>query len=159
MRRLLKVIWPWKSRPETRRRAAGRAGEHAAARFLRRHGYKILKRNFRPQQGGEIDIVCRKGRTLVFCEVKSRRSEQFGRPFEAVDREKTELMWRGARQWLRRLGNPNIRFRFDIIEVLQDDNLRPREIRHLPDEGDPRDRFSYSPQKPDPTEKRNRRRR
>jgi putative endonuclease len=55
-----------------------------ARRFLRSHGYKILYRNFRACGGGEIDIVCRGGDTLVFVEVKTRSDEDFGRPIEAV---------------------------------------------------------------------------
>ena len=65
-----------------------RAGEKLACQFLRRSGYKILYRNFRGRTGGEIDVVCRDGDTLVFVEVKTRTREDFGRPFEAVDRDK-----------------------------------------------------------------------
>src|SRR6266446_6198986 len=66
----------------------GARGEELAARYLRRHGFKILYRNFRGRQGGEIDLVCRDRDTLVFVEVKTRTSEDFGRPLEAVNRPK-----------------------------------------------------------------------
>jgi len=103
----------------------GARGEKLASRFLRKKGYKILYRNFRDRRGGEIDIVCRDGDTLVFVEVKTRRGEEFGRPIEAVDRQKQLRVSKGGLAWLRLLDNPDIAFRFDVVEVL------------LPDEGDP----------------------
>jgi putative endonuclease len=110
--------------PEHLRRGA--RGEKLAARFLRSRGYKILYRNFKDRHGGEIDIVCRDGDTLVFVEVKTRRSEEFGRPIEAVDRQKQLRVSKGGLAWLRLLDNPDVTFRFDVIEVL------------LPEEGEPR---------------------
>ena len=101
-------------------------GEKLACRFLRNHGYKILYRNFRDPTGGEIDIVCRDGNTLVFVEVKTRGGEEFGRPIEAVNRQKQLRVSKGGLAWLRLLDNPDLDFRFDVVEVL------------LPDEGDPR---------------------
>jgi putative endonuclease len=109
--------------PEHLRRGA--RGEKLACRFLRSHSYKILYRNFRARGGGEIDIVCRDADTLVFVEVKTRRDENFGRPIEAVDRQKQMRVSKGGLAWLRLLDNPDIVFRFDVVEVL------------LPDEGDP----------------------
>ena len=110
--------------PEHLRRGA--RGEKLACRFLRSRGYKILYRNFRDRTGGEIDIVCRDGDTLVFVEVKTRADEDFGRPVDAVDRQKQLRVSKGGLAWLRLLDNPDIVFRFDVVEVL------------LPDEGDPR---------------------
>jgi len=96
-----------------------------AARFLRTHGYKVLCRNFKDRRGGEIDIVCRDGDTLVFVEVKTRGDEAFGRPIEAVDRQKQLRVSKGGLAWLRLLDNPDIVFRFDVVEIL------------LPEEGEP----------------------
>ena len=96
----------------------GAMGEKLACRFLRRQGYKILYRNFRGRTGGEIDIVCRDGDTLVFVEVKTSSSEDFGRPFEAVHRDQQKRISRGALAWLRMLDNPDILFRFDVVEVV-----------------------------------------
>src|SRR5438132_12088484 len=111
------------SQPQHLRRGA--RGEKLASRFLRRQGYKILYRNFKDRRGGEIDIVCRDGDTLVFVEVKTRGTEEFGRPVEAVDRQKQMRVSKGGLAWLRLLDNPDIVFRFDVVEVL------------LPEEGDP----------------------
>jgi putative endonuclease len=95
----------------------GARGEKLAARHLRRCGFKILYRNFRGRQGGEIDLVCRDRDTLVFVEVKTRTREDFGRPLEAVGQKKQRRISLGALAWLRLLGNPDILFRFDIVEV------------------------------------------
>jgi len=104
----------------------GREGEKLAARHLRRNGYKILYRNFRGHGAGEIDIVCRHGETLVFVEVKTRGSEDFGPPFDAVDKKKRRRIVRGAMAWLRMLDMPDITFRFDVVEVIAGN---PPEIR------------------------------
>ena len=96
----------------------GRRGEKLAAQHLRRQGFKILYRNFRGRTGGEIDLVCRDRDTLVFVEVKTRTREDFGRPLEAVNRKKEHRISMGALAWLRLLGNPDIFFRFDVVEVL-----------------------------------------
>ncbi len=110
--------------------ALGRQGEALAAAHLKKHGYKILYRNFRAPHGGEVDIVCRDiaHGELVFIEVKTRSSEDFGRPLDAVDHRKRRLILRGAMTWLRMLDMPDITFRFDVMEVLM---TGPREIRHI----------------------------
>ena len=102
------------------RHALGREGERLAQRHLRRHGYKILYRNFRAPHGGEVDLVCRDRScdSLVFVEVKTRRSTDFGTPAEAVDLEKQKLIARGAIAWLRMLGNPEVNYRFDIVAIV-----------------------------------------
>ena len=104
----------------------GALGEKLACRFLRRNGYKLLYRNFKGRSGGEIDIVCRDNDTLVFVEVKTRTREDFGRPFSAVDRQKQKRISRGGLAWLRRLDNPDILFRFDVVEVIVSDDAKPR---------------------------------
>jgi putative endonuclease len=115
------LVW---SRPPHLQRGA--RGERLACRHLRRNGYKVLYRNFRGRTGGEIDIVCRDRDTLVFVEVKTRAREDFGRPIAAVDRRKQKRIARGGLAWLRMLDNPDILFRFDIVEVLLLENKRPR---------------------------------
>lgn len=106
--------------------ALGKWGEEEASRHLKLIGWKILRRNFRAPGGGEVDLVCRDHDTLVFAEVKTRRSEELGRPLAAVDRKKQQLIRRGALYWLRLLEMPDITFRFDVVEVLATD---PVEIR------------------------------
>ncbi len=93
----------------------------------------MLRRNFRARGGGEVDIVCRDKpeNTLVFIEVKTRSSTEFGRPADAVKKDKRELITRGALAWLRLLDNPDILFRFDIVEIVVAGG-RP-EITHIRD--------------------------
>jgi putative endonuclease len=121
--KLLRQWRSWRSGSEAHRNPAhelGRWGEEIAARHLRRNGCKILRRNYRAKRGGEVDIVCRdKTRNeLVFVEVKTRTSDRYGHPVDAVDREKQRLITRGAISWLRLLDNPDVPFRFDVVEVL-----------------------------------------
>jgi putative endonuclease len=116
----------WTSLSKSDHLRRGARGEKLACRFLKHRGYKILFRNFRGRSGGEIDIVCRDNDTLVFVEVKTRASEDFGRPFEAVNREKRKRISRGALAWLRMLDNPDILFRFDVVEVVIADDAKPR---------------------------------
>lgn len=122
----------WFSRPspEAPHLVLGRAGEQMAAEYLKRHRHKILFRNFRPPHGGEVDLVCRDKscNQLVFVEVKTRSSEEFGRPLAAVDRKKRRLLIRGAMAWLRLLDMPDLSFRFDVVEVVM---THPPEIRHI----------------------------
>lgn len=123
-------LWRRRNSGEASHIALGKRGEALAARFLRRKGYRILYTNFRAPHGGEVDIVCRDKRhsELVFVEVKTRSSEAFGAPAEAVDQKKRRLIIRGAMQWLRMLDMPGITYRFDIVEVLIGP---PLEIRHI----------------------------
>ena len=104
----------------------GARGERLACRHLRRNGYRVLFRNFRGRTGGEIDLVCRDHDTLVFVEVKTRTRPDFGRPMAAVDRRKQKRIARGGLAWLRMLDNPDILFRFDVVEVLLLENAKPR---------------------------------
>ena len=73
----------------------GPRGERAAEKYLRRDGYRIVARNFRAA-GAEIDIVAMDGETLVFVEVKTRRSREAGAPEEAVDERKQKQIRRAA---------------------------------------------------------------
>ena len=121
--------------------ALGRRGERLAARFLKHHGYKIIYRNYRGPRGGEIDIVCRERatNTLVFVEVKTRSRIDYGNPADAVNKEKQRLIIRGALSWLRLLDNPDVLFRFDIVEVVIQKECRKPEMNlirgafHLPE--------------------------
>ena len=117
--------------PRTR---LGREGEQIAARHLARHGYRILRRNFRARHGGEVDLVCRdvtEG-VLVFVEVKTRTSEEHGSPAQAVNPAKQRLIVRGALEWMRLLDRPETPCRFDVVEVIVRPGQTP-EIRVIRD--------------------------
>jgi putative endonuclease len=105
-------------------------GERAARRQLRAAGLKFLTANFRSPRG-EIDLVFRDRDCLVFVEVKTRSSEDWTRPAAAVNLRKRRLLSRAALDYLRRIKQPPIKIRFDIVEVLLEDGV-VREVRHLP---------------------------
>jgi putative endonuclease len=124
------LLRPWRKRPEQHlpdHLLFGQWGEQVAADYLRRHRFRILYRNFKPSGGGEVDLVCRDKPedTLVFVEVKTRATEERGRPADAVDYDKQRQVAKGAMAWLRLLNFPDIRFRFDIVEVLATDRSHP----------------------------------
>lgn len=108
----------------------GKVGEQAARKFCQKAGLKFLTANFRSERG-EIDLVFRDAECLVFIEVKTRSSEDWTRPAAAVDARKRRLLSQAALDYLRRLKNPEVAIRFDIVEVLLADGA-VREIRHLP---------------------------
>jgi len=110
---------------------AGRWGEQEAARHLKRKGYRILGERVRVGRKDEVDLIVRDGSVLVFVEVKTRGSERFGRPWDAVDREKRRTLSRAAVTYLKQRGFPQICFRFDVVEVIGDPDRGPDEIRHI----------------------------
>ncbi|MBI98474.1 MAG: YraN family protein [Verrucomicrobiales bacterium] len=117
-------------RPEAEHLRRGRLGERAAKRHLRRAGLKFLTGNFKTRRG-EIDLIFRDEGCLVFVEVKTRSSEEWSRPAAAVDAAKKRRLSKVAMEYVRLLKDRQVKFRFDIVEVLWGDG-RPREIRHLP---------------------------
>lgn len=99
----------------------GRDGEDLAVQFLRRKGYHIVERNFKFGRG-EIDIIARDGKTLVFVEVKSRRSGRFGPPEEAVGRRKQRQLARLALAYIQRERlYLRVDCRFDVVAVSYED--------------------------------------
>jgi putative endonuclease len=97
----------------------GRRGEEAAARYLTAAGYRILDRNWRCSEG-ELDIVARDGGELVICEVKTRTTETYGTPFEAVGRAKLTRLRRLAHAWLAAHGTGRMPFRIDVLGLVRD---------------------------------------
>ena len=94
----------------------GNYGERVAAAFVRRHGYRVLTRNFKTERG-EIDLVCRDGNVLVFVEVRARSSDPFGRPAESIDTRKVEALRAAAEDYLHLLKRDDITWRIDMVEV------------------------------------------
>jgi putative endonuclease len=124
----IKALFGGKTQPEHLRRGA--LGERAAKKHLQKLGLKFLTANFRSERG-EIDLIFRDGDCLVFVEVKTRSSEEWTRPAAAVDARKKRLLSQTALDYLRLLKNPQVKIRFDIVEVLLRDG-EVREVRHLP---------------------------
>ncbi len=107
------------------RRVLGLRGEARAERFLRKKGFKILERNFRCPLG-EIDIVAMDGKTLVFVEVKTRSTNRFGTPAEAVDARKRARLRRLALYYIKGHYRTEPPIRFDIIGISPEG-----EVEHL----------------------------
>lgn len=97
-------------------RDLGNWGEEQAVEFLRKKGYEILCRNFYSYQG-EIDIIAKCDRELIFFEVKTRRNISYGMPIEAVNYYKRKHLCATAEYYLYKNRIENIPIRFDIIEV------------------------------------------
>ncbi|MDO5301238.1 MAG: YraN family protein [Tissierellia bacterium] len=110
-------------------KSLGKRGEDLAATFLENLGYRILQRNYRTRRG-EVDIVALDRFTLVFVEVKSRRSSTYGRALEAVDEHKQRQIYQTAEAFLHEHqgeGYYDLNVRFDVVEVY---GTEPPEIYH-----------------------------
>jgi putative endonuclease len=123
----IKSLFAKSKKPEHLRR--GELGERAAKQHLQKIGLKFLTANFRSDRG-EIDLIFRDADCLVFVEVKTRSSEDWTRPAAAVNARKKRLLSQTALDYLRLLKNPEVKFRFDIVEVLLTDG-EVRQVRHL----------------------------
>jgi putative endonuclease len=111
------------SGPSSHRRALGTEAEERAADWYEGHGYEVLDRNWRRREG-EIDLIVRQGRTVVFCEVKTRTSNRFGTGAESVLEAKQRRIRRLAARWLAELtpaaGRDRVEVRFDVVSITAD---------------------------------------
>jgi len=99
--------------------ALGRRGEDIAQRFLQRAGIVIVDRNYRMSSGGgEVDLVGWEGDTLVFVEVKSRKTDEFGAPDRAIGPQKESSLIRTAREYARHAEVRWEKVRFDVVNVV-----------------------------------------
>ena len=111
--------------------ALGRRGEDIAHRFLQRAGIVIVDRNYRMSSGaGEVDLVGWEGNTLVFVEVKSRQTEEYGTPDRAIGLQKQSSLIRTAREYARHAEVPWEQVRFDVVNVVFS---TPPTVNHLRD--------------------------
>jgi putative endonuclease len=97
--------------------ALGRDGEQQAEAWYVANGYDVLDRNWRCRDG-ELDLVLRKNRTIVFCEVKTRTTTQFGTPAEAITRQKRQKLRHLAAAWLEDSPVRPRQIRFDVAAIL-----------------------------------------
>jgi putative endonuclease len=103
----------------------GRSAEKMAERWLQKKGYRILERNVR-LGGGELDLIAQHHDTVVFIEVKGRRTEQFGGAPYAIDNRKKRQIIKLASWYLSRHGLSNQFCRFDVILVTGTDQESPK---------------------------------
>jgi len=127
------VSWPARFRDRFARRlpkkSLGVRGEEAAASFLKHRGYHILARSL-DSPLGELDIVAVDGRTVVFVEVKTRRSDDAGRPEDAIDLRKEQRMTQAALAYLKSNRLLNYSARFDVVAIMWPDGARKPTIEH-----------------------------
>ncbi|MFZ3073009.1 MAG: YraN family protein, partial [Thermodesulfobacteriota bacterium] len=110
----------------------GKSGEDEATRLLEKKGYKILERNYRTRYF-EVDIIAKDGQTVVFVEVKKRRSARYGSAKEAIGQRKMKRLVMAAKDYMskRREGlerGLNVRFDVVAIETHRDSNERVEHV-------------------------------
>lgn len=113
------------------RRTVGQKGEDAACRFLKRHGYRVIERNY-SCGFGEIDVIVRNDDTLVFVEVKTLSNDAAADPEIHVNRAKQRQIEKAARAWLHTYGEPELTYRFDVVSIVLPPGGEPR-IKHIID--------------------------
>lgn len=120
-------LLPWRKK-ETGMGAdcrTGPFGEKVAETYLKKEGYRILEKNYRTRFG-EIDIIAEDGDDIVFVEVKTRKSDRYGSPFEAIDVRKQKKMSIVAMSYLGSCHLQDRPARFDVVAVLLSAGTRPQ---------------------------------
>ncbi|GMV54122.1 MAG: YraN family protein [Chlorobi bacterium] len=112
-------------------RQIGKKAEEIAEEFLLNRGYALLDRNYTFKKYGEIDLVMKDGQTIVFVEVRHRRSLQYGTPEASIGYQKKQKLRRTAEGYLLTHGLRNVMCRFDVIAI--DLVAGTPVLRHLPD--------------------------
>lgn len=126
--------WFWKKKvaeEEPAHLRTGAWGERLAARHLKKKGYRILGRRVRVGRRDELDLIARHKEVLVFVEVKTRASVDFGRPVTAVNRSKQAALSRAAMRYMRKLKRKPDYFRFDVVEVVGTEDSEEAQINHI----------------------------
>ena len=118
----------------------GARGEREAERYLLRKGYLIVGRSYSDKYG-ELDLIAVYGRTLVFVEVKTRRSDIAGEPAEAVDEQKQRKLTTTAKRYLKWNNLIEYPSRFDVIAITWPDDRKPPGIVHYKDAFEAADRY------------------
>ena len=123
-------LWP-SLKIEPAHLKSGRWGEKQAVKFLRSNHWKIIGERVRVGKHDELDIIGEYEGVLVFVEVKTRKNENCGRPFSAVNKEKRKRLSRAAVTYLKKKKLKPDYIRFDVIEVIGESNSGNPEIRHI----------------------------
>ena len=111
-------------------RSLGYQGEELAERRLKKQGYVIVAKRLRGRFG-EIDLIAIDGKTVVFVEVKTRRSQRTGHPTDIIDRPKIQRMTRFALSYLKRHGLTEYPARFDVIAITWPREQRQPDVEHF----------------------------
>ncbi|MEI6520311.1 MAG: YraN family protein [bacterium] len=121
--------WPWQ-KVELTRAEIGALGERHAARMLRAKGYRLVEANARVTNG-EIDLICSRGDTLIFVEVRTRTSDAFITPGESVNESKQKRVTRAARRYLKMKKIDETPIQYDVVEVIATKYGKIVDIRHI----------------------------
>ena len=108
----------------------GKKGESVAVRYLKKLGYKMVERNYR-SKAGEIDIIAREKKTLVFVEVKTRSNDRFGYPEAAVTPKKRAHLLDAAQAFMQTLPDTEYDWRIDVIAIRKQGSSKLAEIVHF----------------------------
>lgn len=109
----------------------GRIGEKIAADYLKKSGYTIIETNWHYSKNAEIDIIAEQKDTIVFVEVKTRTTLNFGHPFEAIDRKKIQKVRTAIYGYLNKSQRKYKSFRFDGIAVIGLENPKIEHLKNL----------------------------
>lgn len=118
-------------RPEPSHLQSGKWGEKQAVYYLKSNRYRIRGERIRVGRHDELDIIAEQNDIMVFVEVKTRRNEQYGRPFSAVNKDKRKRLSRAVLTYLKKKKLTPDYIRFDVIEVIGEPGGDPPEIRHI----------------------------
>ncbi|QTA79751.1 UPF0102 [Desulfonema limicola] len=103
----------------------GQTGEALSCYLLEQNGYIILEKNFKTKMG-EIDIIARDKNTIVFIEVKARRTGNFGNPKYAVNWKKKKKISMAALYYLKTTNQSNAKARFDVVSIISEPSKKPQ---------------------------------
>jgi putative endonuclease len=113
------------AKPLNQKAALGSRGERLAGIYLEKKGYRIIERNFRGRYG-EVDIIARQGKVLVFVEVKTRSANAIATPKEAVDFRKAARIIKASQEYLLKKGCiEDTSIRFDVIGIILSEGAKP----------------------------------
>ena len=99
-------------------KSIGKQGEEIACKYLEKLGWKILEKNYRYSRFSEIDIIAKDGNDIVFVEVKTRTSTINGHPFEAINYNKIQNIFKAGLAYLKSTKERHNKYRIDVISIL-----------------------------------------
>ncbi len=109
----------------------GNYGEDIACKYLENQGWKILDRNYHYSKFCEIDIIAKDKNEIVFVEVKTRSTTNFGHPFEAINSKKIENILKAGLAYLKNTQENYQKYRIDIISILGIENPQIEHLKNI----------------------------
>lgn len=116
---------------KSKNKSVGKIGEDIAQQYLKKQGWKILDKNFHYSRYAELDIVAKDGDTIVFVEVKTRSTTNFGHPFEAVNKTKLNNIFKAGLAWLKTTNESYKNYRIDVISLIGTENPKIEHLKNI----------------------------